>query len=126
MHRVLVAEDDLPIAEMYRFKLEKSGYKVECAHNGEDSLLLAEKFSPHLILLDLKMPLMSGEEVLRRIRQEAWGCNIRVIVLTNISRSEAPSSLNFLKVDRYVVKAHYTPQQVVDMVASLLEQVPAL
>jgi DNA-binding response OmpR family regulator len=121
MIRILIVEDEVEIARMYQFKLEKSGYEIKCAVNGKEGLELAKEFRPKLILLDLKMPVMSGEEMLEHMRSQDWGSGIRVIVLTNISRDEAPSSLRLLAVDRYIVKAHYTPSQVLEVVDELVK-----
>lgn len=117
--KIAVIEDDLPICEMYEFKLKTSGYEVKVAHNGEEGAKLLETFRPDLVLLDLKMPIMTGDEMLAKIRETDWGASIRVIILTNISRDEAPHTLRLLNVDRYIVKAHHTPQQVIDIVKEL-------
>lgn len=119
--KIAIIEDERAIAGMYRFKLEKEGYEVRCAYDGEEGLELAEKFRPDLILLDLRMPVMSGDEMLAKLRATDWGSEMRVVVLTNISKDEAPASLRLLRVDRYVVKAHYTPAQVVGIVDEILE-----
>jgi hypothetical protein len=63
---------------------------------------------------------MGGSEMLAHLRSERWGSEIRVIVLTNISKDEAPPALRFLHVDRYIVKAHHTPAQVVSIVHEVL------
>ena len=81
---------------------------------------LIEEFSPNLILLDIRMPEMNGDEMLLKLREQDWGADIRVIILTNLSKDEAPSMLRFLGVDRYIVKAHYTPKQIVDIVHEIL------
>lgn len=119
---ILIVEDEPAIARMYQFKLEKEGYKVRSAYNGAQGLELAEKMKPDLILLDLRMPVMSGDEMLAKLRAKGWGSSIRVVILTNISKAEAPSSLRFLNVDRYIVKAHYTPAQVVGIVEEVLSR----
>ncbi|MDZ7744681.1 MAG: response regulator [Candidatus Saccharibacteria bacterium] len=120
MRKVVVIEDEHALAAMYAMKLENSGFEVSVAHNGKEGLSVIKEFEPNLILLDLRMPVMSGDDMLEKLRQEDWGANIRVIVLTNISRDEAPSNLGFLGVDRYVVKAHYTPGQVVEIAHEIL------
>jgi CheY-like chemotaxis protein len=120
--KILVVEDDPQIQQIYQFKLENSGYEVRVADNGEQGLELAKAHKPPLILLDLRMPVMTGEEMLEKLRGTDWGAEIRVIVLTNISKDEAPRNLRFLAVDRYVVKAHHTPTQVVDIVREVLGQ----
>ncbi len=66
---------------------------------------------------------MNGDEMLHKVRATEWGASMRVIILTNISKSEASMGLRFLNIDRYIVKAQYTPQQVVGVVTEVLELV---
>lgn len=117
---IVIVEDETAIATMYKYKLELAGYVVHMAHNGYDGLLLAKKHAPDLLLVDVRMPLMSGDEMLEAMRATEWGSRPRVIVLTNISKAEAPANLRFLNIDRYVVKAHHTPQQVLEIVQEIL------
>jgi DNA-binding response OmpR family regulator len=119
-HKIAVIEDDIPICDMYKMKLSASGYEVRTAHNGEEGSALVELFQPDLILLDIRMPIMSGDVMLEKIRATDWGAKPRVIILTNISKDEAPHGLRFLNVDRYIVKAHHTPAQVLDVVKEVL------
>jgi hypothetical protein len=63
---------------------------------------------------------MSGDEMLEKLRATDWGSSIRVVILTNISKDEAPKNLRFLHVDRYVVKAHHTPTQVLEIIKEIL------
>ncbi len=124
-YKIAIIEDELPILSMYRLKLEREGFLVETATNGLEGLELAERFKPDLILLDLRMPVMSGDEMLTALRATEWGAGIRVVVLTNISRSEAPHALRFLNVERYIVKAQFTPSQVVEIAKSILGLAPS-
>jgi DNA-binding response OmpR family regulator len=119
-HRILIVEDDRPIAAMYELKLKSHDYTVKVAHDGQTGLAEAEAFRPHLILLDLKMPALTGEDMLEKLRATEWGSSLRVLILTNISKDEAPMKLRFLNVDRYIVKAHHTPSQVVEIVKEVL------
>lgn len=120
MHKIVIVEDDRTLQQMYQFKLENVGFRVKTANNGQEGLEVIEKFAPHMVLLDLRMPVMSGDEMLEKMRSTDWGALPRVIVLTNISKDEAPMNLRFLNVDRYIVKAHHTPQQVVDVIREIL------
>lgn len=118
--KVLVVEDDTAIRNLYHAKLGKEGYQTRVACNGLEGLNAAREFQPHIILLDLRMPVMTGDEMLQKLRETDWGSDMRVIILTNISKTEAPLSLRFLHVDRYIVKVHHTPSQVVDIVKDVL------
>ncbi len=120
MPKVLIVEDEESIAQMYLTKLESSGYEATVALDGIQGLTLSKEYKPDLLLLDIKMPNMGGDEMLEQLRATEWGSQIRVIILTNISRDEAPSRLRFLNVDRYIVKAHHTPAQVVQIVNEIL------
>jgi DNA-binding response OmpR family regulator len=119
-YKIAVIEDEPSIRLLYQTKLELDGFVVQTATNGIEGLELIETFQPHLILLDIRMPEMTGDEMLIKVREQEWGAGVRVIVLTNISRDEAPSILRFLHVDRYIVKAHYTPSQMVQIVREIL------
>ena len=66
--KVAIIEDDQTISQMYRFKFESEGYQVETAENGKLGLELAEAMKPDIILLDLMMPEMSGDEMLGKLR----------------------------------------------------------
>lgn len=118
--KAVVVEDDSDLRFLYQNKLERAGFKVITANDGAAGLAIIENHRPHVILLDLLMPVMSGPEMLSRLRSTEWGSEIRVIILTNISKDEAPPALRFLNVDRYVVKAHHTPAQVVGIVNEVL------
>ncbi|MFZ1248705.1 MAG: response regulator [Candidatus Saccharimonadales bacterium] len=118
--KVAIIEDELSISELYKTKFEHEGFSVVTAANGSDGLKVIKKAEPAVVLLDLRMPGMSGDEMLAKLRATEWGASIRVIILTNLSRDEAPSSLRFLGVSRYVIKAHYTPSQVVQITREVL------
>ena len=120
MQSIIVIEDDRPIRDMYVMKLRAEGFEVESADDGKDGLAITERIKPDIILLDLRMPIMNGDEMLEKLRQTDWGSKIRVVILTNLSKDEAPQKLRLLNVDRYIVKAHYTPAQVVEIVHEVL------
>jgi two-component system, OmpR family, alkaline phosphatase synthesis response regulator PhoP len=122
--KIAIIEDDLDLQFLYRMKLEREGFEVATAKNGEEGLAVIKKFEPHLVLLDLMMPVMGGAEMLARLRAEDWGSDIRVLILTNISKDEAPQALRFLRVDRYIVKAHHTPAQVLSIIHEVLGKRP--
>ncbi len=121
MIKVAIIEDDSAISQMYRIKFEAEGYNVETAENGKLGLGLIEKMKPDIILLDLMMPEMNGDEMLAKLRATAWGKDIKVIILTNMGESEAPETLKKLGVSSFIVKANMTPRQVAELVKKQLE-----
>ncbi|MEI7759077.1 MAG: response regulator, partial [bacterium] len=64
MKKIAIIEDDQAISQMYRMKFENEGYEVETAENGEVGLELIKKMKPDIILLDVMMPIMNGDEML--------------------------------------------------------------
>ena len=119
--KIAIIEDERSIANMYRYKLEEAGYEVQIALNGKVGLELVEKMKPDIILLDLMMPVMSGDEMLEKVRATAWGSQIKVIVLTNVSAGQLPKNLSYLSIGRYIIKAEYTPTQVATIVSEILD-----
>ncbi len=116
MTKIAIIEDDQAISQMYRFKFEAEGYKVETAENGRLGLELAEHMKPDIILLDLMMPEMSGDEMLEVLRASEWGKKVKVIVLTNMGEQEIPDRVKELGVIGVILKADMTPRQVADVV----------
>ncbi|HSX27470.1 MAG TPA: response regulator [Patescibacteria group bacterium] len=120
MTKIAIIEDDQTLAQMYQMKLEKAGYECKIAIDGQQGLDLIKSFKPDLVLLDLMLPQVSGDKVLETMRANDWGRNVRVIVMTNVSENEAPDKLKKLDVLRYIVKALYTPSQVLEIINQVL------
>ncbi len=118
--KIAIIEDDQSISQMYRIKFEAENYQVETAANGKLGLELVQKMKPDIILLDLMMPEMTGDQMLQKLRATAWGKNIKVIILTNMGEQEAPPIVKELDVRRFIVKAEMTPRQVAEMVKAEL------
>jgi DNA-binding response OmpR family regulator len=120
MAKIAIIEDDPAISQMYRFKFEAEGYQVETAANGKLGLGLAEKMKPDIILLDLMMPEMNGDEMLEKMRATSWGKDIKVVVLTNKGEQEIPEKVRTLNVSAVILKADMTPRQVAELVKKQL------
>ncbi len=118
--KIAIVEDDLAISQMYRLKFESEGYEVQTAENGKLGLELAEVFKPDIILLDLMMPEMTGDEMLIELRKKTWGKKTTVIILTNLGEEESPKVLRGLGVHSFIVKAEMTPRQVAERVKQAL------
>ena len=120
MTKIAIIEDDQAISQMYRIKFEAEGYEVETAEDGKLGFELAEHMKPDIILLDLMMPVMNGDEMLVRLRKTSWGKHIKVIVLTNKGEQEIPPKVRELGVSAIILKADMTPRQVAELVKSKL------
>jgi len=118
--KVAIIEDDITISQMYRFKFEAEGYQVETASNGKLGLALAEDMKPDIILLDLMMPEMNGDEMLKKLRATTWGKNMKVVVLTNMGEQEIPEEVKQMGVVAVILKADMTPRQVAELVKQQL------
>lgn len=120
MIKIAIIEDDQAISQMYRFKFEAEGYNVETAENGRLGLELAGSMKPDIILLDLMMPEMTGDEMLEKLRATDWGKRVKVIILTNVGEQEIPEKVKQLGVSGVILKANMTPRQVAEKVKKLL------
>ena len=120
MTKIAIIEDDSVISQMYRMKFEADGFEVQIANNGRDGVALVEEFAPDMVLLDMQMPIMNGDECLKQIRTHDWGKTVPVMILTNLGEEEAPKSIRSLGIESYIVKADLTPRQVIERVKSTL------
>lgn len=120
MPKIAIVEDDQAISQMYRFKFEAEGYTVQTAENGKLGLELAESMKPDIILLDLMMPEMTGDQMLAQLRKTPWGKDIKVIVLTNMGEQEIPAAVKQMGVSGIILKADMTPRQVAELVKKQL------
>jgi DNA-binding response OmpR family regulator len=119
--KIAIVEDDEAISQMYRIKFEAEGYTVETASNGKLGLALAEEMRPDIMLLDIMMPVMTGEEMLVKMRKTDWGKKIKVIILTNRGEQEIPDTIRQSNVEALILKAAMTPRQVAELVKSKLK-----
>ncbi|MCA9341988.1 response regulator transcription factor [Candidatus Saccharibacteria bacterium] len=122
MIKIAVIEDDPIISQMYRMKFEAEGFEVAIADNGELGVEMVETEKPDIVLLDLLMPQMNGDEALAKIRQQKHGQKVPVLILTNFDEQESPDSLKKLDVAGYIIKADFTPTQVVAKVRQIVKK----
>jgi CheY-like chemotaxis protein len=117
---VLLVDDDPVIAMMYGLGLERAGYRVIVARDGQAGLELASSVRPDLILLDVRMPILDGIEVLTRLAADGATQTIPVVMLSNYSEAAMVKKTMALGAKEYVVKIEATPPQVAAVVARWL------
>ena len=117
---VLVAEDEHNIAESLVFLMEKAGLDVRRAQDGGETLALAERHTPDLVLLDLMLPGRDGFDVLQALRDIPGLSGVRILILTAKGRERDRLKAQELGIDGYVTKP-FSTRDVVQRVKSLLD-----
>jgi DNA-binding response OmpR family regulator len=114
--KILLVEDDVALAAVYRSRLELEDFDIREVNNGEDALSAAIEYKPDLILLDAMMPKISGFDVLDILRNTPDTANIRIIMLTALSQPKDKERAESLGVDDYLVKSQVVIGDVVERV----------
>lgn len=120
--KVLIVDDDEFLLDMYAIKFREAGFSVEVAHDGKEALQKVESVKPEIVLLDIILPGMDGFEVLRSLYQEKRADNMMVVMLTNLGQKDDAERGIQLGARDYIVKAHFTPTEVVEKVRQLLRE----
>lgn len=119
--KVLIVEDDKFLSELISTKLDKEGFNIALAGDGETGLKKAEEFKPEIILLDIMLPGMDGFEVLEKLKANAELKKIPVIILSNFGQeSKVERGLQLGAVD-YLVKANFTTGEIVAKIKEILK-----
>jgi two-component system alkaline phosphatase synthesis response regulator PhoP len=123
MAKILIAEDERDIRDLITFTLRFAGHEVVAAANGEEALEKALQEKPDLILMDVRMPRMTGYEACKRMKQEDSIKNIPVAFLSAKGQeTEVQTGLEVGAVE-YILKP-FSPDQLTDRVRVLLSQHP--
>jgi DNA-binding response OmpR family regulator len=117
--KILIADDERNIVTALEFLLQRNGYEVYIARNGEDALKLIEAQRPELVLLDVMMPVKSGYEVCQRMRERADLRHIKIIMLTAKGRDVEMSKGLAIGADLYITKP-FSTQELVAKIKGLL------
>jgi len=118
---VLVIEDDVFLANIYKTKFEMEGFKISLADNGEAGFVEIKKKKPDIVLLDILMPKMDGFAVLEKIKADEAIKSTPVILLTNLGQKDDVDKGLEMGAAGYLIKAHFKPSEVVDKVKEVLK-----
>ncbi len=119
--KILVVEDELVLSEVYEIILNKEGYEVFVAHDGQEALELTETVEPDLILLDLRMPRVSGIEFLKAYKLGEKHPKVKVIVFSNLDTQKEIDEAYSLGAQKYMLKAWASPNELAKLVAETLK-----
>lgn len=123
--KIVIVEDNISLAEIYKIRLELIGYICSVAHEGNEALALIERERPSLVLLDLMVPGVAGDQILKRMRESEWGKNIRVLIISNLNEADAPAGLRNWGIEGYAVKANLSDDQLDQMVNAIIKRASA-
>jgi DNA-binding response OmpR family regulator len=118
---ILCMEDEHFIGELYARALTKAGYQIKVVGDGVEGLREAETNKYDLILLDLMLPNLTGIEILRKLRDPGRQApiNAKIIITTNLEQREDIRAEIEKQADAYLVKAEFTPRQLVDFINNI-------
>ena len=117
--KILIADDEPNIVTSLEYLMEKSGYEVKIARDGDEALALVESFLPDVVLLDVMMPRKSGYEVCQQIRERTGWQHIKVVMLSAKGREAEVNKGLSLGADAYVTKP-FSNQELIATIDGLL------
>jgi len=122
MKNILLIEDDPFLIDIYTTKLKEAGFKIEAATDGQEGQrkLTEKKFD--LLVLDIVLPQIDGWEILKKIKQDLKLKFLPVIILSNLGQKGEVEKGMKLGATKYLIKAHYTPSEVVAEIKQLLSE----
>lgn len=121
MKSVLLIEDDPFLIDLYTTKFKEVGFAVEVASSGAEGLNKVKTMKPDILLLDIVLPNINGWQILEEIRKDEALKGLKIVILSNLtSKEEVEKGLN-MGADKYLIKAHYTPSEVVEEIKKILE-----
>lgn len=118
--KILIVEDDKFLRDLIERKLVQTGYQIITATDGEEGLKTVGEQKPDLVLLDILLPSMSGWEVLEKIKADANMKKIPILILTNLGEKEDVEKGLKMGADDYIIKAHFTPNEIIEKVEKCL------
>lgn len=119
--KIVIVEDEVSLADIYKTRLELLGYICFVASDGIEALNLIERERPSLVLLDVMVPKLSGDQILKIMRSTEWGKEIKVLVISNLNEGDAPAGIRAQGIEGYAVKANLTNDQIDQLVDNILK-----
>jgi DNA-binding response OmpR family regulator len=119
--KVLIVEDEKPLADALEMKLKHEGFTVARATNGQEGLTAVLSFSPDVILLDLMMPVMDGKTMLRKLRDLPQFKTLPIIVLTNAGTVDnIRETQTFYNASEFFIKSNVSLEAIVTKIKELV------
>ncbi len=119
--KVVIVEDNASLNDIYKTRLEMLGYQCFSAYDGLQALSVIETEAPNLVLLDLMVPKVAGDQILATMRANPWGKDIKVLVISNLNEADAPAGLREHGIEGYAVKANLSNDDLDKLVDDILK-----
>jgi DNA-binding response OmpR family regulator len=120
-YKLVIAEDDALLLRSLKNRFVQEGFTVFPAQNGVEAVKFSLENHPDIILLDIVMPVMDGLTALKRIREDEWGKNASIIILTNLSDSDKVAEAISQGVYDFLIKIDWKLDDLVKKVQSRLK-----
>ncbi len=120
MKKILLVEDDPFLIEIYTAKLENAGFSVDVVSDGDMVINKMKEIKPDLVVLDIVLPNIDGWEILREIKRNEEFKDVKIVILSNLSEKEDVEKGIKEGADKYLIKSHYEPSQVVEEIEEVL------
>jgi len=122
--RILLVEDDITLAGLYKMRMETEGFDVKHVGNGEEALQAAKEYRPDLVLLDIMMPKLDGFDVLDILHNTPALKGMKIVILSAIGEAEEQAKAMELGADEYLVKSQVLIAEVMARIRSHLNLPP--
>lgn len=119
--KVVIVEDNTSLSDIYKTRLEIIGYNCFTAYDGQTALEMIERERPDLVLLDLMVPKVAGDQILATMRAHEWGKDTKVLVISNLNEADAPAGIRQQGIEGYVIKANLSNDQLDQLVDNILK-----
>ena len=120
MKRIVLLEDDPLLIDIYQTKLKGRGFEIIVIDHGEGAVEKIEKEKPDLVMLDIVLPNQDGWQILKQLKAIEVLKDMKVVILSNLGQREEVEKGLHMGAEKYLIKAHYTPTQVVQEIENIL------
>ncbi len=120
MDKILLVEDDQALIDIYSITFSHENFIVDVARDGQECLQRVKNIKPDIILLDIIMPKINGLQALEKLKTDTETKDIPVIMLSNIAESDQEKHSLELGAEKYIIKSHYLPMEIVPIIKEAL------
>lgn len=124
MTKIVLVEDDPLLIDIYSTKFKEAGFLVAVVDRGDMAVSRILQEKPDLVVLDIVLPQQDGWAILKSVKSNEKTKDIKVVILSNLGQKEEIEKGMELGAAGYLIKAHYTPSEVVKEIRKILQESP--